>query len=78
MAFTVRIEGPEAEALERQARAEDRSVEDLVPAVLSQHVARQAPAELAQVEAARSDDELTSRVARLVERDREILDRLAE
>lgn len=79
MAFTVRIEGAVADALQRQAEAEHRPVEELAQEVISHHVARQGPSDLsAEVDAVRADQDFTSRVARLVRRDQEILDRLAE
>ena len=79
MAFTVRIEGAVADALQRQAEAEHRSVEELAREVISAHLARRAPTDLvADIDAVRADEDLTGRLAALVERDREILDRLAE
>lgn len=79
MAFTVRFEGAVAEALQRQAEAEHRPVEELAHEVISLHVAQHGPSDLsAGIDAVRADQDLTSRVTRLVARDREILDRLAE
>ncbi len=79
MAFTIRFDGAVADALQRRAAAEDRPVEDLVHELVSDHVARSASPDLAaQIEQARTDDDVTSRLAQLVDRDREILDRLAE
>lgn len=77
MAFTVRIEGPDADALQKQAAAEHRPVEDVARDVISDHVARSSGLD-AQIEAARADATFTDSLGALVERDREILDRLAE
>lgn len=79
MAFTVRIEGAVADALQRQADAEHRPVEEVAREVISHHVARTGGPDLAdEIEAVRTDEDFTNRVTALVQRDREILDRLAE
>ncbi|HEV7722680.1 MAG TPA: hypothetical protein VGO60_15415 [Iamia sp.] len=79
MAFTVRIEGADADALQRQADAEHRPVEEVAREVISHHVARRGSSDLAaDIDAVRADQGFTTRVADLVERDQEILDRLAE
>lgn len=78
MAFTIRIDGADAEALQREADAQGVAVEDVARSVISDHVARASGALDAQVAAARADTEFQRLLSEVVERDREILDRLAE
>lgn len=78
MAFTVSIDDADAAALRRQAAAEDRSVEDVVHDAIRAHLARTATDLDAEVAAVRADADFMARAEALVERDRGILDRLAE
>lgn len=78
MAFTVRIDGADAEALQRQAARDGRSVEDVAREVIRDHVSRLGRDLASEIAAARSDADLDRRLSHVVERDKEILDRLAE
>lgn len=78
MAFTVSIDDDDAAALRRQAAVEDRSVEDVVHDAIRAHLARTASDLEAEVAAVRADTDFNRLLDEVVERDRAILDRLAE
>ena len=64
---TVRLPDALADQAEVVARAQDKSVNELIIGALT-----------IEIDRVRKDAEFKARVKRLVERDREILDRLAE
>ncbi len=79
MAFTIRFDGPDAEALQREAEAEGVTVEDLARGAVREHLARRPSTDLAaELAAVRADVDFNERLDRLIERDQGILDRLAE
>lgn len=64
MALTLRLSADEMEALRRKAEEEGRSVEDVARAAISSYITDE-------------DARFRGTVAAIVERDRELLDRLA-
>jgi hypothetical protein len=60
------------------AAHERRSVDDLATEAVRELLVRRGGDLSAQIEQARADADFTGTLARMVERDREILDRLAE
>lgn len=86
MTVTMRFTDAEAEVLRRQAALQHSTVEDVVRQAISEHVARRRPRAdrrvegdvIADIEVARQDDRFVQVVEGIVERDQEILDRLAE
>jgi hypothetical protein len=86
MSLTVTFTDAEAEILRQTAEDEQSTVEDVVRRALHAHLGsgRRSSEEgspsslLEDVDAARQDDQLVAVVDRIVERDAEILDRLAE
>ena len=64
--MTLRLSGDQAEELEAVARADGISVSDAVREAITEHIARR-----------RGNEEFRERLRAVMERDREILERLA-
>lgn len=64
--MTLRLSAEQAEELEAVARAEEISVSDAVREAITEHISRK-----------RADKEFRERLRAVMERDREILERLA-